>query len=67
MSRYPEERYRLLENEIPLYIPVDMAENLSDGDGAEQPFQRTACLQYMHVGDFVECHHNRGIGDIHGC
>ena len=66
MRRIPEQRYGFLENNTPLNLPVDAAENLLHRHRLQQTSHRTASLSDMNIGAFMESHHHRCEDGVHG-
>ena len=66
MCRKPEQGYRLLEHELPLYTPIQSLHNLAHRYGTEQATQGTTGHQDMRVGDFVERHEHGRKNTVHG-
>ena len=61
MGWIPEQRYRFLENEAILYVPVDFFGHgiLNAKWAAEKADQAATSFGDVDVGNLVECHENR--------
>ena len=61
LGRDPEKRNGPLEYEVPLYVPINFPEYPGKLNGSEKSSQSPAIFQNMYIGNFMECHHHRGI------
>ncbi len=65
VGREPEKRNGLLEDEVPLRIPIEMSDNVTHIQLVEQTAHRAAMREDVRIGDFVQRHHDGGEDTVH--
>ena len=56
MCWIPEERDGLLEDEAPLYIPIEVADKTTHRDWGDEGFERATTLGDMRIRNLMEGH-----------